>query len=212
MALYGRLPAMLTLCLVVSCLVFNSPQSARMLRHRQVDASLESSSTYVKHGSATQSSLGFGMRGGYGFSNRFNLYAHYQWINLQDIGDVNYHYLALEPKVGLIQNILAATVPIGFFAGRDVSATESVQVHPTLLVTIPVSQMVEANFAPKAIVFMPTFDYLLVLTAGLGFSVDLSRWALRAEFSMALNPETRALFISGGLGFSVILSLPSVAR
>jgi hypothetical protein len=174
-----------------------------MLHKQQGDIGIESNATNVQQGIRAYDSFGLGARAGYGFSDRFSLYARYQWVKLLNVRDVDYHYVALEPKFGIIRDIAAVALPVGFFAGQDVNATESVQFHPTILFTIPVSQTFEVNLSPEAVVFVPTFDYLLVINAGFGLSTNLDRWAIRPQFSVAVNPETRAPVFSGCIGFSV---------
>jgi hypothetical protein len=193
--------------LLSSCFVFSSPQSARMLHRQQLDIGIESNATNVKQGARAYDSFGLGARAGYGISDRVSLYARYQWIKLANVRDVNYHYVSLEPKFGIVRDIMAAALPVGFFAGQDVSLTQSVQFHPTILFTIPISQKLEVNLAPEAVVFVPTFDYLLALNGGVGLSANLDQWAVRPQVSVSVNPETKAVVFSGSIGFSGIMAL-----
>jgi hypothetical protein len=185
------------------CFLFSNFQNARTLEQGEFDLSAEAIGVYPSATEQPISGYGSGLRIGYGILQKFTLSTHYYYFWIQPWDYIQYHYLSVEPKMGIVPDLLAITIPMGVCFGRFTGAAESFQIAPTLIATIPVSKTMEINGSLKAIVFPDSWDNILVATLGTGLSNDLSRWALRPEVSIGFNPETAKTIFAIGAGLSI---------
>jgi hypothetical protein len=102
-------------------------------------------------------------------------------LALPDEGE-GYEFISFGPKIGVIEDRLAVLVPVGVNVGEDVEWLETIQIHPALLGSIPLSRNFEINSAAK-LIFPINGSMVIWLNFGLGFgiSTDLERWAILPE-------------------------------
>jgi hypothetical protein len=135
----------------------------------------------------------FLVQGGYGLSDFLDLRLRYEHASGLEIeGDrISANILAFGPKMRLAKNWLALYVPIGFAFGGDVdSSSDTWQVHPTLLMTVPIGKFFELN--PSAKVMIPLskgMDTLYAFNVGFALSSDVRKWAIRPEVGLCTNFE-----------------------
>jgi hypothetical protein len=105
--------------------------------------------------------------------------------------------VGLEPRVAIVNNIIAVGVPMTWFVGAPVA-----QIAPGVVATIPVSRQFEVNAAAR--LSLVTSEYLTtsypVYNLGIGLSEDLSRWAIRPEVGVARIQDTDDWLVQLGVG------------
>jgi hypothetical protein len=137
----------------------------------------------------------FLVQGGYGLSNFLDLRLRYEHASatLMEGDSVTANILAFGPKMRLAKNWLALYVPIGFAFGGDVeSSSESWQLHPTLLMTLPIGKFMELNPSAKLMIPLSGAEGLQTLYAfnlGLALSTDVRKWAIRPEVGLCTTFE-----------------------
>ena len=108
---------------------------------------------------------------------RFEIGGRISRINLED----GYQFVSLDPKISLVEDRLAFLLPIGvFFSGPfpgddvDIDVAESLQVHPSLIATIPLGRTeTELNLGLKTIVLLDSpEEYLTGINLGLRMTPD----------------------------------------
>jgi hypothetical protein len=186
------------------CYIYSAFQGARILD--QGKYSLTPSAALVNFSESTDpeiSTVQLGGRGSAGIGNHLELQVRYERNNTSieiDDPDVNvdgnsvgFNYLDFGFKYGLVPDRLAVGLPIGFMFGKDVEEGESLQIHPTLFLTIPASSSVDVNISAKSLLFFEQLeDPLLAINGGLGIRLGRS--------SLTLLPETGFLFSPGDEG------------
>lgn len=131
----------------------------------------------------------FGLRGGYGLTEDFELRAAYERITFPE-SDEGVNVFGGGLKWSLSPDRMALFVPVGFITGSGVDTGESWTVAPTLLGTFRASPNVEVVPSAKAIYpfAWENPELFLGFHLGLGLSTDLDRWALRPELGAVFNP------------------------
>jgi hypothetical protein len=145
---------------------------------------------------------------GVGLNDRTELQFRFDHFDFSD-SDVNYEFVSVGAKVGLIEDRLALVLPLGMYA-RDGIEWSSVQIHPGAVGTLQAGQYVEVNASGK-ILFPFDQDNLIWfnLGVGVGFSTDLDRWAILPEigYSVCLDEGEVDPVFSYGFSF-VFLPAP----
>jgi len=145
----------------------------------------------------------FGLQLATGLSDRAELRARY---HLQSIEEDKISVLAAGPKFALAPDRLALYSPIGFGFGSDIESSETWQIQPTLIGTIPASPSLEVNLSAKGLIWLNNdADNLVAFNLGLGLGPDLSRWAIRPEVGVLINPGEDGSYWQYGLAFSTAL-------
>ncbi|MBK8969617.1 MAG: hypothetical protein IPM36_23740 [Lewinellaceae bacterium] len=182
----------------------SSFESARMLGKGNAEAMGHYSHYLVNaEGESEAVNNNFGLRLGYGISDRFDLKMRYIRLLPKEEGASGVNYLDLAPKVAIVPGIFAGTMPIGLYFAED--ETQWV-FSPKLLYTYPANNMFEATLAAKADIF-PDDDGEVYLGFNLGFgmSQNLDRWAIRPELGFMVNPGESGTIWSFGIGFNAVL-------
>jgi len=193
---------------------FSDLQSAKMLGKGNFEVTPGFTTVSVSDEGTTehvQSHIGAQL--GYGIAKFLDLRLRFEHIyaTVEDDGEetISANVLAFGPKFRLAKDWLAFYIPIGFGFGGDLGSediSDTWQVHPTLLATLPIGKSLEIN--PSAKIMIPfssdAFDTLYAFNLGLAISSDVSKWALRPEVGICTNFE-------GGhfLQFSIGLTLGS---
>jgi len=175
---------------------FSDLQSAKMLGKGNYEAT-PGYSAYLAEDEGDMDKIQdhFLVQGGYGLSNFLDLRLRYEHVSALNIeGDsIKANILAFGPKMRLAKNWLALYIPIGFAFGGDIeSSSDTWQLHPTLLMTLPVAKYFELNPSAKIMIPLSGAEGLQTLYAfnlGLALSTDIHKWAIRPEFGLCTNFE-----------------------
>jgi len=204
-----------TLVFAAGCVApFSDLQSAKMLGKGNFEVTPGFTTVSISDEGETQHVQDhYGAQLGYGIAKFLDFRLRYEHISatIEDDGEetICANVLAFGPKFRLAKDWLAVYIPIGFGFGGDLDSediSETWQVHPTLLATLPIGKFLEIN--PSAKIMIPfsndEFDTLYAFNLGLAISSDVSKWALRPEVGICTNFE-------GGhfLQFSIGLTLGS---
>jgi hypothetical protein len=180
---------------------FSDFQSARLVDRGAVQ--LTPSYSYVQassEGEREKVQDEFGLQVAAGVSDKAELRARYTLVSIEDD---RVSTLGVGPKFGLIADRLALYAPIGFGFGSDIEVAESWQFQPTLLWTLGGSRSFELTGSAKALVWLNNdADNLVAFNLGAGFGPDVSRWAIRPEIGVMLNPGEDGSNWQYGIAFS----------
>ena len=188
---------------------FSDFQSARTLEPGEVQ--LTPSYSYVQFrddGDSDKAQDEFGLQVAAGLTERVEVRARYFAVRVSDEDESEIvSVLAAGPKFSLVEDQVALYAPIGFGFGADIETGETFQFQPTLLVTLPLSERFELNPSAKAQIWLNAdeADNLLAFNLGAGISRDLSRWAIRPEVGLLVNPGEDGAYLHLGLGFSALV-------
>jgi hypothetical protein len=176
--------------------VFSELQSAKLLgRNHQEFAVNATRSTISNDDDPYGSDYGqteIGLQFATGVSDRVDLRARYVLVE-------GVHVVGAGPKVGLLRDRLALFVPIGL----GLNASDSLQVHPTLLGTVPLGENAELNGSVKYLIPLSSKggDKLFAFNVGLGLGP--AGWKVRPEFGLLRNPGESGTVAQFSLGLSL---------
>jgi hypothetical protein len=205
--LFKRAISLLIVCTlyVTGCVVapFSDIQSAKLVGPGNVEATPHYSSIYSSYeGDSEQVQDNFGMQLGLGITSFMDVRARYELIHVDE--DYNVNVFGFGPKFSLIKDYVAFYTPVGFAFGEDIETSETWQVHPTLLFTLPVNRYFEINPSAKLLIpFQEDSDTLVAFNLGAGISSDLEKWAIRPEIGFLFNPGEEGYYFHLSLGFSL---------
>lgn len=176
--------------------VFSELQSAKLVGRHNVE--ITPSATTVSSSDSDGSEHvqdEFGVQLATGVNDHLDLRARY--VRVEGVNVV-----AFGPKVGIVKDHLAFAIPLGLAFGADVDSGDSLQIHPTLIGTLPAGKVVELNGSVKYLVPLSNKggDNLVALNFGLGLGPE--RWKLRPEVGFLMNPGEEGHFTQFSLGFS----------
>jgi hypothetical protein len=148
----------------------------------------------------------FGIQAGVGIRKWLDFRIRYEYANVGPAEPDNFgvNMLGFGPKLGLVRNWLAIYLPVGFAFGEDIESSETWQVHPTLLATLPVSNHFEINTSAKALIpLQKGNDPMYAVNFGIAIGSDVRRWAVRPEIGFLFNSCVGScLHLSIGLSLS----------
>lgn len=186
--------------------VFSELQSARTVGKNKFEATPSYSSiSYSEEGETGGIQNHIGTQAAYGISSKVDIRFRYEYIWFKDDefkGGV--HVVGIGPKVGLLENIIAFSLPIGRAFGDYTE--DSWEMHPTMLFTLPaVKEKLEITLAPK---YLITFcedckDYIAV-NLGLSLSSDVTKWTIRPEYGVLFIPGESGHFSHFSVGLSYV--------
>ena len=177
-----------------------------MLRPGQVEVTPTVSPVFLSEdGDTTHISNEFGARASVGVTSRVNVTAGYNRTQTIEIETESFGFntIAFGPKFSLVPERLAVAVPVGFAFGDEVDTTRSWQIHPALLMTVPINE--HFDFNPAVRFLIPTCDgcETLIAVHG-GFGVRTSgRFTLRPEVAVIFNPGEDGVVWTFGFGVSI---------
>lgn len=177
---------------------------ARMLRPGQVEVTPAVSPVYViENGDTTHVWNDFGVRALFGLSDRVNIGAGYNRTQVSLGENYGFNTVAFGPKLGVVSDRVAVALPVGVTFGEDIRVADTWQFHPTLLMTIPLSQRVDFNPAVRLLIPMRKGpDTLVAAHAGFGIRTG-RRLVLRPEAAFIFNPGEDGVVWTFGLGASL---------
>jgi len=117
--------------------------------------------------------------------------------------DDGYQFSSIDPKLALSPGLVAFSCPFGTFWGQGLES--DLQVHPTLLTTVPIEPgRVEMDAAFKVLLFFAEENQeLIAFNVGPRLSSNLDRWAIQPELGFLFNPDADGYFFEFGIGFMV---------
>ena len=194
--LLAALPATALAFLLSQCVV--PYESARMLPKGDVE--LKGAFTHARanaNGESEKLDNGYGIGIGYGINEKFNMKFRYEHFTNE--GSAN--FVSIGPKLAIVQDRIAAVLPVGLYF--DEGETEWAT-SPMLLFTLPTaSNTFEATLGIHGDkIFEEDTDWLLGFNLGLGFSKDLSRWAIRPDAGISFSPGNEGYFLTFGVAAS----------
>jgi hypothetical protein len=194
------------LTFVAGCVApFSDLQSAKLLGRGNVEVTPSYTSVSATSEGETQHIQNhYGVQAGYGLFGFMDLRLRYERIDLNaDEDSIGVNVFGFGPKFRLFKNWLALYVPVGFAFGSDVQTSESWQVHPTLLATLPIGKSLEINPSAKVMIpFQGDYSTLYAFNLGLAISTDVSKWALRPEIGICTD-FSGGHFMQLSIGFTV---------
>jgi len=178
-----------------SCMsVVSTYQSAKTAGEGNLDATGSFTNQSYKYGEGDEGDSfkynTFGVQAAYGVVDEFDLCARIEKVGNED--EVNGPTLiALGGKYSLVENVLSAYMPLGFYIGEDVETSESFHIRPTLLGNIDVSDNFELT--PMLGYVMPfNGDYNGLIQLGLSAGLRIPNaesLVIRPEFGFSFNGE-----------------------
>ena len=195
------------LLLFCDCFVFNTLQSAKLLSKNELAIAPECATVLYTHSNnLKEASNSLGLQCGYGFSGFFNLYARYSRLQLSDYG-VGYNYISIDPKFRLLEDVIAFSLPAGFYFGEDVDYSNSVNLAPSLFFTFTINKYVDLTAAPELIMFLPSFSTLAAVNANACIHCFSNRILVVPEVGYAVRPHAgdRFFYLSVGMTYKIVL-------
>ena len=187
--------------------VFSDLQSARLLDKGRVEVTPSASTVGFSNDDDEESGHlqdNVGVQVAVGLHEAVELRARYEHVMLAEDGP-SVDVVGIGPKVRLVDDRLALYVPVGrgFGGGEDADLSDSWQVHPTVLFTVPAHRNVEVNASAKYLIPLSGDggDDTLAFNLGLGLG-QLDRWAVRPEAGVLVNPGEGGHFYHFSLGVS----------
>lgn len=137
----------------------------------------------------------FGLRLGYGITNRFDLQLSYSYLSLVDLN----HHFCISPKYSIYKNKIAASIPLSFYYGNE---GKLFTLSPKIILTQPISQYLDISLIPKMeIAVGGSFERFYSVSIGFGVSKNLQKWAIRPELGLHHKLSSSSAVWSYGLGF-----------
>jgi len=192
----------LVFCLSSCAPVFSDLQSARMLDQGNIEFTPSLSRIgFSAEGESEGVQTHLGVQFGVGLIDELDLRARIEYITVDDI-DFNASVIGIGPKVALFKDYIAGYVPIGFAFIEDIETSDTWEIHPTLLFTLPVADIFEVNPSLKWLIRLQT-DSENFLAFNLGFGIGkYGIFVARPEFGFLVNPGETGLFYHFSLGLS----------
>lgn len=200
--------AILPLLTIESCApVFSDLQSARLVGEGNLELTPSYSSvSFGNDGESSSVQNHFGVQAGFGMSEKMDLRARIEYINVSNSNggeSINATVIGVGPKFQLIEDRMAAYIPIGAGFGSNIETSQSWQMQPTLLFTFPISESIEFNPSAKYLIqFAEDAENLVAFNFGLGIG-EYGRFVIRPEFGLLYNPGEDGHYSHGSIGISL---------
>jgi hypothetical protein len=198
----GALPLLLLATAGACAPPFSELQSARLAGTHRIELTGSYGTVSFSDDDETEKVQNqYGVQLATGMSDAVDARLRYERITADD-GDGALNVLGFGPKVRLLPDRIALYVPVGFAFGEDIDVSETWQIHPTLLATVPVVDMVEVNGSAKLLVpFESDFDTTVAFNLGLGIG-NMNRIVVRPEFGFLFNPGEDGHFRHFSIGLT----------
>jgi hypothetical protein len=109
--------------------------------------------------------------------------------------------LGLEPRIALVNGILAIGIPMNYIVGTPLPY--GTQWAPGMVVTVPVSDAIEINLAARMMFLHGADNAVPIYNFGLGFTGDRGESFIRPEIGVmpAMYGDSDEWFYQVGIGF-----------
>ena len=200
----------LAFMLIPGCVpVFSELQSARTVGQNRIEIAPSFSSVhYSEEGETDGAQNHMGMQVAYGITPNIDVRARYEYLwTINDAFEEGVHIFGIGPKFGIVKDKIAFYAPIGRALGEDYK--DSWQLHPTLLLTLPVMRdKIDITLSPKyLLLFCEDCDDLIAINLGLSFSTNLHKWAIRPEYGLLFDPGESGYYGHFSIGLSTTFGL-----
>jgi len=177
--------------------VFSDFQSAKLVGRERVEITPSASTVSASGENGGHVQDEYGVQVATGVLDRLDLRARY--MRVEGINGV-----AFGPKLSVVKDKVALSVPVWFAFGKDVESGKTWAVHPTLLLTGPVNSHLEVNGSIKGLIPLSKDggDKLVAFNVGLGVG-DLEKWVIRPEVGFLFNPGESGHFTQFGIALTV---------
>lgn len=191
--------------------VFSEMQSAKLAGPGHIEVTPSFSSVSVSsEGESEHIQNHLGIQAGLGINRIMDFRLRYEHISVdmetfdpESTESFGVNVLGFGPKFSLVKDRVAFYVPVGFAFGEDLEVSDTWQIHPTLLVTLPISKYIEFNPSVKVLVpFQREQEGLVAFNLGVGVSTNLEKWAIRPEIGFLYNPGESGHFMHLSIGFT----------
>lgn len=165
---------------------FSELQSARLVGKNNVELTPAYTTTsFTSEGETDGIQNHAGLHAAFGLSSKVDLRLRYEylWTKDDDFGN-GISVIGFGPKVSLLENRIALSLPLGTAFGDEI--TDSWEFQPSMLFTLPaIPDKLDITFAPKYILtFCEDCDDFVAFNLGLAFSNNVSSWAIRPEYGL----------------------------
>ena len=179
---------------------------ARMLRPGQVEVTPSFSPAFVSaEGETEHLANDYSVRAQVGLTNRISVVGGYNrsQISFENPESYGYNTVAFGPKFSLVPDRVAFAMPVGFIWGDEIESSDTWQLHPTLLVTVPINERDDYNQAVRLLIqTCDNCETLIGFHAGFGVRTG-RRLILRPEAAFFFNPGEDGMTWTFGLGASL---------
>ena len=181
------IPMIMLLILIQSCITpYSELQSARLVGKNNVELTPAYTTTsFTSDGETDGIQNHVGLHAAFGLSQKMDLRLRYEylWAKGDEFGN-GVSVIGLGPKLSLVENRIALSLPVGTAFGQDI--TDQWQVQPSVLFTLPaIPDKLDITFAPKYILtFCEDCDDFVAFNLSLAISNNVSSWAIRPEYGL----------------------------
>jgi len=184
--------------------LFTDQQSGSVLKPKQVEVG--AAFGYVRlylFGESGHVWDVYGANFGVGVAERVELRIRYGYLDVSGEG-INASVVSVGPKINVWKNILAIIVPIEAAFGKTVDTSETWNIQPGLIASIPVGKVLEITPSAKAFIQMQKgTDTLVAANLGLGiFPTAGKNLVFRPEVGVLFNPGNPGTYLQFGVGIS----------
>lgn len=191
---------------------FSAMQSAKLAGRGKFEVTpLFSTVSFSAEGETEHIQNEYGIQGAYGLADRFDVQLRYEFISFEYEDpytgplSASANVIGIGPKIGIYRDMFAFCSPIGFAFGGDIEeVSETWQIHPTLVITLPIGNSFELNPSSKALIPLSgDGDILLAFNLGAGISANLRKWAIRPELGFLVDPGEEGHFTHFSIGITI---------
>jgi hypothetical protein len=198
---------------------FAELQSARLVGRGRVEVTPNYSyMDLARSGETAKLQDNFGLHVATGVADRADLRLRIDLVSGAESGGERLRAtaFALGAKYALVPDRLALFVPIGFATGTGITSSQTWQVHPAVIWTVPLSALVEVNSSLKLLVPLVENeqssdggrDLLGAFNLGLGLRPPGAEWMIRPEIGFMRDlDDNRGTARHFSLGMSFLLNV-----
>jgi len=188
--------------------VFSDYQSAKLAGTGKVEVTPSFSSVFMLvngENDHTQNNLGGEIA--VGVHKRVDVRIGYMYLDTEGAGGFN--VVGFGPKISLDPDKVALYLPIGFAFNDSFEPAENWELHPTLLFTETINDLVEITPSVKVLIPLTNSnnEVMIAFNVGAGLGNYEGSFIVRPELGVLTRPGERGIYWAGGVG--VTLKLPS---
>ncbi len=189
--------------------LFTDQQSGWVLKPKQAEVGAAFNSvTFNMEGETEHMWNIYGVNLGYGLAKNVELRVRYGYLD-PGHGGSGASAFSFGPKIGLWKNKLSIIVPVEFLTGQYTSTSQTWNIQPGLIASIPLGKKFEVTPSVKALIPLGNEDEdnttLMAVNLGLGFFATADRsLVIRPEIGFLFKPgaEVPGNFMQLGIGVS----------
>lgn len=167
---------------------FADLQSARLAGPQRVEVTpAYSTVSFTDEGDTEKVQDHYGLQVATGVSDKVDLRARFEHVR---VDEESVNVIGAGPKFGLLRDRVALFVPVGFAFGSGVEVSDTWQVHPTIIGTVPVvPDRLELNGSAKALIPIANSDAETLVAFNVGAGIgSLNSLVIRPEVGFLFNP------------------------